>query len=432
MYIIYGYGRTGKAVVNFCLQNNIKFLIYDDNSTLLQDDKITGKVIDFPPQNAENIDAIIFSPGISTKYNPSNQFVDFAKKYHIPMISDIELFMRFFPKKKYVAITGTNGKSTTVTLVYEIFRYAGYSVALSGNIGVSPFENAIDCDVCILEVSSFQLEITNGIEFDISAVLNITPDHLDRYSTLENYKKEKMRICELSKQSIVNIHIENSYQNVINFSISHENTGFYVKGDIILYQNKEICLFPQTLLLGEHNRENILCAFAVSYLFGVNLEKISGAISVFKGIEHRLELVLEKHGILFYNDSKATNLDSTYNALRAINGDIFLIAGGKLVEDITGIFEKEEFRNVKMIALIGSSAGMIAKELNHYNNQCENKKIKFFLCGTLEKAVYLLYEESKKYGKATVLLSPFCKSFDQFKNFEERGKEFKGYVNALV
>jgi UDP-N-acetylmuramoylalanine--D-glutamate ligase len=431
MYIILGYGKTGQAVAKFFLKNNIQFLINDSNTNILHANNLEGRILESPPHNSVGIKAIICSPGISTQYLPTNDFIIFAKNNNIPIISDIQLFYEFFPSKKYIAITGTNGKSTTTTLTYEILKNAGLNVALCGNIGTSPFENAINCDICVLEISSFQLEITHNITFDFSAIINITPDHLDRYPTIQEYSKEKLRIIELSKKCITNQNIHHNFQNTLSFSVTEENTGYFFKNGNIFLNQKILCQFPTTQLLGLHNTENILCAFALCHLFGIEINQICDGISKFKGIQHRLELIHTTKDIKYYNDSKATNLDSTYNALRALSGNIFLIAGGKLVEDITGIFEKKEFQNVKMIALIGSCAGKISKELQEYNNK-NTKKIKYFLCGSLEKAVELLTQEAQKVENSSILLSPFCKSFDQFKNFEERGEKFKKYVEALV
>jgi UDP-N-acetylmuramoylalanine--D-glutamate ligase len=431
MYIILGYGKTGQAVAKFFSNNNIQFLIHDSNTNILHEHNLDGRILESPPHNATGIKAIICSPGISTQYSPTNDFITFAQNNNIPIISDIQLFYEFFPNKKYIAITGTNGKSTTTTLTYEILKNAGLNAALCGNIGTSPFANAIHCDICVIEISSFQLEITHNITFDLSAIINITPDHLDRYPTIQEYSKEKLRIIELSKKCIVNQNIHHNFTNTLSFSITDENNGYFFKNGNILLNQQILCQFPTTPLLGSHNTENILCAFALCHLFGIEINQICNGISQFKGIQHRLELIHTKKGIKYYNDSKATNLDSTYNALRALPGNIFLIAGGKLVEDVTGIFAKKEFQNVKIIALIGSSAGKISKELQEHNSK-NTKKIKYFLCGNLEKAVELLTQEAKKLENSNILLSPFCKSFDQFKNFEERGEKFKKHVESLV
>ncbi|MDA0617376.1 MAG: UDP-N-acetylmuramoyl-L-alanine--D-glutamate ligase [Proteobacteria bacterium] len=426
MYIVFGYGKTGKAVANFFVKEGIGFCIY--NETAIDDIAVQKFIITQLPADISSIKAIITSPGISTKYNVESKFIQDAKQSGVPIVSDIQLFMKLFPQKKYIAITGTNGKSTITTLTYEICKNAGLRVALSGNIGVSPFENATDCDVCVLEISSFQLEITHGVQFDVSLVSNITADHLDRYSTLESYAYEKLRIAELSKQCIINETVTHNYKNIVPFSTEKTVDGYYFQNGSIYFKGVKLCVIPKTP--NPQNPENIISAFALTHLFGVDVNKITEAISQFNGIEHRLEFVCEKNGVKYYNDSKATNLDSTYNALQILNGDILLIAGGKLVDDISGVFAKKEFQTVKMMALIGSSAGKIKKELQEHNEK-NSYNIKHSLCGNLENAVKLLTQEAKKYKNPIILLSPFCKSFDQFSNFEQRGKKFKEILSLL-
>ncbi len=359
-----------------------------------------------------------------------------AAEKEIPVWSEIEFFAQALKalrdeqnySAKVIAITGTNGKSTITTMTYEICKNAGLNASLSGNIGVSPFENAIDCDVCVLEISSFQLEITHGVKFDISLISNITPDHLDRYQTFENYAQEKLRIAELSKICIINEAVHHNCINAVPFSTIKSVDGYYFYDGYIYFKSEKLCKIPNTT--NPQNPENIISVFALTHLFGVNTNNITNAISRFVGVEHRLEFVCEKNGVKYYNDSKATNLDSTYNALQILKGDILLIAGGKLVDDISGVFSKKEFQAVKMIALIGSSAGKIKKELQEHNkkNSC---KIKHSIAGNLESAVKILTEEAKKYKTPIILLSPFCKSFDQFSNFEERGKKFKEILSLL-
>lgn len=422
MYIILGYGRVGKAVAKFLINNDIDFAIAD--SAPISDSLVEKHIIKEFPTDIANIKAIVASPGISSKYNIQNPFIQAAKQANIPIVSDIQLFMEMFPQKKYIAITGTNGKSTITTLTYEICKHAGIKASLSGNIGFSPFENAIDCDVCVLEVSSFQLEITNNVHFDLSLISNITPDHLDRYTLLENYTKEKLRITELSKKCIINETVHHNYKNTIPFSVSNMIDGYYFHDKCVYFGREKLSPIPTTP--NPQNPENIISALALTHCFGINIEKIVEAIQSFGGIEHRLEFVREIKGVRFYNDSKATNLDSTYNALRILKGDILLIAGGKLTDDIDGVFSKEEFRSIKMIALIGSSAGKIKKEL-----QSCNSKIKHSLCGNLQTATKVLFGEAKKYNNPIIVLSPFCKSFDQFGNFEERGQRFKEVVSSL-
>lgn len=430
MYIVLGLGRTGLAVANYFAANGIDFVFNEPNTSAVPLG-IKHLAVDSPARiESKKIKAVIASPGISTVYSPANPFILYAREKCIPVISDIHLFHDFFPDKKYIAITGTNGKSTTATLVHKILQSVGKNAALCGNIGQSPFANAVDADICVMEISSFQLEITL-IQFDISSVINITPDHLDRYTTFENYAKEKLRIVELSKSCIVNQNINITGSNVIYFSNDAPCTGYSIINGEICYKGEPLCQFPKTKLLGEHNRENIMAAFAVCHQLGVEIPAILKAIENFDAIEHRIEFVREANNVKFYNDSKATNIDSTLNALRAIKAPVFLIAGGKLVEDISDIFANDAFGNVKMVAAVGSSAEIITKELQKHNNMHPNKQIKYCIAGDIKKALSELYFHAQKKEGTVILLSPFCKSFDQFKSFEERGQLFKKYVYDL-
>lgn len=419
MYVILGFGKTGQGVARFLESQNLPFKIYDENP------QANSNYIFYTQLPSQSITAIIASPGFSTKYNPIHPITQIAKSQNIPIISDFDLFFQHFPNKKYIGITGTNGKSTTATLVYEIFKKAGIKTGIGGNIGISPFESKkmLEADACILEISSFQLEITHSLHLAISTITNITPDHLNRYKTMENYAHAKLKIASISQKCLINSNISNNLQNSIEVSTQKENEGYYIKNGTVHFQKTELFPLPQPKT--PQNFENILNAIAICHQFGIKNESITSAIQEFKGIEHRVEFCKTISEIEFYNDSKATNLESTLNALQILNRkNIFLIIGGILADSIENIFTKQEFASVKMIAIIGQDAGKIKKEIQKTN-------IKHFLCGSLEKAVPLLFQEAKKTLNSAILLSPLCKSFDQFTNFEERGKTFKKIVEKI-
>ena len=439
MNIILGYGRTGRALARFFQTNGKDFLIFDENPQSSVFTDFPKNIIHEVPKSSLEIELFIVSPGISTKHsrpqNVTNQFVKFAQENKIPMVSDIELFIKLFPKKKYLGITGTNGKSTTTTLLNHILKECGLNSALCGNIGVSPFENATNAEVCAVEISNAQIELTHDVEFDISAITNLSPDHLDRYKSVEIYYKTKLEISSISKTLIVNQSILErftvNHKNIIPFSVEKQCDGYYIYNNAIFFKELEICQLPEIHLIGKHNLENILCAFVVSHQFGCNVEQSINAIGTFQGIVHRLQYIATKNGVKFFNDSKATNLDSTFNALRSFNSPVFLIAGGKLVEDISGIFAKDEFANVKTIGIVGACSAVLAKEIQKHNEENPSKAIKYILCGDIKKAAEMLYVEAQKFPNSSVLLSPFCKSFDQFKDFEHRGDYFCSAVENL-
>lgn len=429
--IIFGFGITGKAVMEFLQNKNENFAICgDDESTIPKEYFVDFKLINF-----STINRIIVSPSVP----PYHNFIKEAKKNGVKIISDLELFKEnTTPNCKIIGITGSNGKSTTASLVYHILKMSGYNAFLGGNIGISPLvPEGLTSDIAILEVSSFQLEYTN-FAFDASIILNIEPDHLTFHGTFEEYKNTKVKILKDAKFSLTSFDNENtqnldkatnlSTTQILSTGYSYFNLGFYKNGKLI-FSTPSFNNLP-----GMHNVQNIGFAIALCFdFFGVNQDSIINAIANFVPLQHRIEFVKNILGVEFYNDSKATNSASTITALKTFqNKNIFLIAGGRPKEiGIEALFSEDYFKCVKQVILIGEAAADFAKKIIEYNKQNPLRSIKYVIAGNLEKATLLAFTSAKKIKNSVVLLSPLCASFDQFKNFEERGAIFKMLVSQL-
>lgn len=391
-----------------------------------------------PDSVLEKVDLVVVSPGVPL----TKRYILFAHKRGIEVIGELELAYRFCGSKNIVAITGTNGKTTTTTLVGRILQEAYDDVVVCGNIGV-PFidciENASADTIFVIEVSSFQLETIKYFKPKVACILNITPDHLNRHVNMENYIKAKMRIFEnVDEEGFTVLNMDNSITRdlvgdakgtVIAFSKNklEEKNSVFVDGDYIYYNfcgkaekvmNKNDIFIP-----GKHNLENALAAIACVLPFAIEPNVLEKVLKEFKGVEHRIEFVREINGIKFYNDSKGTNTDASSKALNAFNSPIILIAGGYDKGESFERFAKLISQKVKKVFLLGQTKEKIAKDL---------KKIGYFnfeFVEDLKEAVLKSYKDAKEGD--IILLSPACASWDMFENYEQRGRLFKQYVNEL-
>ena len=379
-------------------------------------------------------DLIVVSPGVPLD-TPEIQQV---KSFGLPVIGELELAARFL-KGKTLAITGSNGKTTTTSLVGEILKEAGIPTLVGGNIGtpvVSLIDESKDETWSVLEVSSFQLESTEQFHPEIAVILNITPDHLDRHGTFENYALAKERIfaAQTSKDYVV-LNAENvraaaaasrSNAPVYWFSLEREvPQGAWVQAGFVVFRHSKAGPTDRVIplsgipLKGEHNVENVLAAVCASRLAGASIEAIRHAIEKFKAVEHRLEYVATLNGVEFYNDSKATNVDATAKAIAAFSNGIHLILGGKdKNSDYTQLSQLLRER-VRAVYTIGSAAAKIESHLRGV--------ISIHSCETLDRAVNAA--ASAAHPGEVVLLAPACSSFDQFESYEHRGRVFKELVN---
>lgn len=387
----------------------------------------------------EGTDLIILSPAVPKKI----PVVQAALKKNISVISEVELAFNL-AKSPIFAVTGTNGKTTTVTLLGLLLETAYKKVGVGGNIGVALSEVALEVGeggAIAAEISSYQMEVTKNFRPHVSAILNITPDHLKRHGTMEIYQamKEKIFAQETEKDFLVLNYDDELVREIKNrarckvfyFSRKVElDEGAFIKNNslVIKFGGKifELCTIDELGIKGGHNVENALAASMISFLAGAEPKKISEVLKKFQGVEHRIEFVREIDGVKYFNDSKATNTDSAIKALETFDGNIILIAGGDdKLTDLTD-FLKLVNERVNNLILVGAAAERFKKSA--IENNFDEKKI--FEAGySMEKAVEL----AKKISHAgqIVLLSPACASFDMYDNFEERGKDFKRIVNQI-
>lgn len=379
-------------------------------------------------------DLIVVSPGV-----PANlPVLDAARKRGIPVWSEIELAWRFL-RGKLVAITGSNGKTTTTSLVAHILKTAGIPTFVGGNIGtplLAVVESSTDTSVTVAEISSFQLETIEAFRPEIGVLLNLTPDHLDRHSSMEAYALAKMRMFEnqldrdvalLNADDVEITRRMPSRSHIFWFSRQKRVAeGAFLRDGQIIFRidGSEIPLArrDEIPLRGEHNVENVLAACAASYLAGAAPAAIAAGVKSFKGVEHRLEFVAEIGGVSFYNDSKATNVDAALKAIEAFPGPLLVILGGK-DKGSSYVPLREPLRQRARTAItIGAAAEKIASELGDV--------VPFHNAGTLDRAVEYAMATAK--AGDVVLLAPACSSFDQFENYEHRGREFKELVSNLA
>ncbi len=379
-------------------------------------------------------DLIVVSPGVPLDTPELAQ----VKSFGLPVIGELELAARFL-KGRLVAITGSNGKTTTTALLGEVLEAAGFPTLVGGNIGVpvvALIDQSTEQSWSVLEVSSFQLETTEQFHPDIAVILNITPDHLDRHGTFENYARAKERIfAAQTEHDCVVLNADNvraaaaaarATAKVYWFSLEHPvSRGAWVADGYVMYRPDRDAAAEKILpltgipLKGEHNVENALAAVCAARLAGATADSIREAIEAFKAVEHRLEFVATLNGVEFYNDSKATNVDATAKAIAAFHSGIHLILGGKdKNSDYTQLSQLLHER-VRAVYTIGAAAAKIESQLRGV--------VMLHSCETLEKAVHAA--AAAAHPGEIVLLAPACSSFDQFESYEHRGRVFKELVN---
>ena len=443
--LVVGTGKSGVAAVNLLNHVGAQVTLLEGNASLSSEeimkrfpkeaefDLIIGEL---PEQKMNSIDFVILSPGVPTDL----PFVVKLQENNIPVWGEIELAY-LCGKGKLFAITGTNGKTTTTALTGEIMKTYFKSVFVVGNIGLPYTEYAAemkDESVTVAEVSSFQLETIHKFCPQVSAILNITPDHLNRHHTMECYIRTKEAIttnqtndevCVLNyEDEVLRAFGESAPVHVVWFSSARKLAeGFYLDGEEIFYAhdgNTEMVINVNDLnLLGRHNYENVMAATAMSVNFGVPMEKIVEVLKRFQAVEHRIEYVTEKRGVRFYNDSKGTNPDAAIQGIRAMNRPTLLIGGGYDKQSTYDEWIDAFDGKVKKLVLIGQTAEKI-EVCAHKHGFMDTVR-----CETFEEAIRYCYDHAVS-GDA-VLLSPACASWGMFPNYEERGRIFKEIVRGL-
>lgn len=442
--LVFGSGISGIGAGKLLEQVGASVVLYDGKETLdkevlkaqLGDDTKAEIILgELSEEVMETLDLVVMSPGVPTDLPVVLKMRDMG----IPIWGEVELAYTY-GKGDVLAITGTNGKTTTTALLGEIMKNYKESVFVVGNIG-NPYTAAAlemrEDSVAVAEMSSFQLEAIHEFRPKVSAILNITPDHLNRHHTMEAYIKAKEDIaknqtkedtCVLNYEDEVTRKIgENVKANVLYFSSQRKlDRGIYLDdGNIILRQDEEIlvCNVNELKLLGTHNYENVMAAVAMAAAYGTPMEVIRRTIKEFAGVEHRIEFVREKDGVAYYNDSKGTNPDAAIKGIQAMNRPTVLIGGGYDKDS-----EYEEWiqafdGKVKLLVLVGATKEKIAEAAERVGF------VSYVMADSFEEAVEKCIEAAEP-GDA-VLLSPACASWGMFKNYEERGDKFKELVNCL-
>ena len=427
---ILGAGKSGKACAKLALKMGYK-VILSDLSNDIDFKESHNLILDLGGHSNQILDSdlIVASPGV-----PSHtHIIKKAIKTDIPIISEIE-FASQFTDSDVLAITGSNGKSTTVTMIHQILCGANYNSFLGGNIGTPFSENVLSeirnnnfkKSVHILELSSFQLERVYDFRSKISCILNISEDHLDRYNNMNEYIDAKLNIINVSDKTVYNSDdlilskkIDNMKKN--NLLIQHKSL-YEVRNNSIYNKEtkKSVLSLKQTNLIGEHNLFNILIAFTISRLYGISEKIVIKKIIDFKPLPHRLEFVRSIKGVSYYNDSKSTNIHSTITALNSFKNNVILILGG--VNKGVDFFELfSSLESVNKIFCYGYSGKSILKKLkDHIDVEYIEK---------FEDCINQIINQAK--CNENILLSPACTSFDQFSNYEERGNLFKRMVMKI-
>lgn len=445
--LIAGTGISGLNAGKLLLEKGAEIIFYDDNAALDvqkvlsyfgESDPVWVILGSMSEKILKDVDLMVISPGVPADSDIAN----IVRDADIPIWSEIELAYQA-GAGHLAAITGTNGKTTTTSLVGEIFAEYTNNHFTVGNIGIPYTEVAADMDedsYVVAEVSSFQLETIVDFKPHVSAVLNITPDHLNRHYTMENYASVKLDVCRNQTEDdylVLNYDDEITRAmakdkrvkaKVVFFSrMESLNEGICLKDDRIVLREKgsEITVIDtkDLILLGGHNIENYMAGIGVAYYMGIPMDHIVSVLKKFKGVAHRIEFVKEVNGVTYYNDSKGTNPDAAIKGIQAMNRKTVLIGGGYDKGVAFDEWIKAFDGKVKKLILIGQTAQMIADTAAKYHFS----EIEF--CEDLKQAVTRCYELAEP-GEA-VLLSPACASWGMFDNYEQRGDLFKEYVNGL-
>jgi len=441
--LIIGAARSGIAAARFLVERGAVVALSDKKpldqwtpeAQALKDSGVGLLPGEPPGWLLDQIELVVVSPGVPANIIP----IRYAERAGAEVIGEIELAARYL-KGRIVAITGSNGKTTTTSLIGELLREAGLpGVQVGGNIGkalISMVEDSRDDGWTVVELSSFQLETIRTFRPSIAIVLNVTPNHMDRYETFNDYAAAKHRI--FMNQTEDNVAVLNADDptvaswasglraRVMWFSVRKElgDQGVWLRGNELMFGDQILLNVDELKLRGMHNVENVAAAFAAGLAAGASVDSMAGTAKQFNPVEHRLEFVAEIEGVRFYNDSKATSVDATLKALEAFandSGKVVLILGGRgkkaPYEPLASLVKAK----VRKFVLIGEDAETIAKELGDFGS--------FEFASDMNNAVTRSFKSAEKGD--VVLLAPACASFDMFESFEHRGKVFKSAVGDL-
>lgn len=439
IYGVVGLGKSGRATVASLIASGAQVMAWDDGEA-----GRNAAAKEFPDMQIAPVDdwnfgsiaAVVMSPGIFL----THPAVVKAHRHHVEVIGDIELLYRAQPQAKYVCITGTNGKSTTTTLIAHVLKACGKRVEVGGNLGTPALALAPldENGIYVLELSSYQLDLVRTTKFNTALLLNISPDHLDHHGSMEHYVAAKMHIFDrMDEEDIAIIGVDDATSEAIARTMLQTRDqliipiaasltveqGVYASDGVIYNTLVDDALSGDIRsvksLQGEHNGQNAAAAYAACMVQGCGHDEIIAAMQSYPGLAHRMEWLGEINGVQFVNDSKATNADAAEKALKTYD-DIYWIIGGVAKEGGIEPLAKY-FPKIRHAYLIGEAAGDFSRTLEG--------QVAYTQCGTLEKAFAAAVKDAAKVG--AVVLSPACASFDQFPNFEVRGAAFVKLFEAL-
>lgn len=443
--LVVGTKRSGLAAIKLLLARGASVRAMDEQIPTLEEQARFDELgVPVAAQSAEHIrvedrdpELIVLSPGVPVDM----PLFSAARERGVPVIGEVEL-AAFFLEGPVIGITGSNGKTTTTALTGHLLKESGVACQVGGNIGqavASLVETSADDQWNVLELSSFQLETIASFRARIGVCLNVTPDHLDRHGTLENYARAKSRLFETQvagdfavlnyDDQICRSYAAETRAEVFWFSASQPvPQGVSLEGEELLYCGEAFMRLSQVRLRGLHNVENVMAAALTSILAGADMDALGPAVETFPGVEHRIEFVRALHGVEYYNDSKATNVDATLKAVAAFPGNLWLILGGKDKGSDYAPLREPIGQRVKQVLLIGAKPPYGSAAAPHIEAALTGV-VPLIRAGTLEKAVS--YARAHAEPGDVVLLAPACASFDQFQNYEERGNRFKQIVQEL-
>jgi UDP-N-acetylmuramoylalanine--D-glutamate ligase len=438
--VIIGTKRSGLAAARLLLRNGARVRAVTDKQLTPEEQAVFDELgVRVEAQSAESLfgrdpgkgpDLIVASPAVPGDL----PLLSDAKRRGIPVLGEVEL-ASYFLKGPVIGITGTNGKTTTTALTGHILQECGIASQVGGNIGkavTAMVEASTESQWNVLELSSFQLETISRFRAQIAACLNLTPDHLDRHHSFEAYTAAKARLFETQQEDDMAVlnhedamcrsFAAQTRGEVFWFSSTQRvASGAWLERGKLMLNGKLLMPRSNIRLRGLHNVENVLAAALIAHLAGAQPERIGAAVESFPGVEHRIEFVRKLDGVEYYNDSKATNVDSTQKAIDAFEGGLWIILGGKDKDSDYRPLGEALGRKAKAALLIGAAAPIIASHLG--------TSLQIVNSGTLAGAVE--YARNHAVAGDTVLLAPACASFDQFENFEHRGRVFKQLVSEL-
>ena len=414
-YVVLGLARTGVSVVDYLWDSSASLVAWDDDEEARA--RVEGKARIADPMDIDlaEFEAVIVSPGVPLNSHP---LADKARAAKVPLIGDIELFAQArpeLPPHRVVGITGTNGKSTTTALIHHICRTAGVSSSMGGNIGnpILAERELSEAGVYVLELSSFQIDLTQSLDCEVAILLNVSPDHLERYESYDDYAMAKARLFTMQSPSHVAI-----------ISLGDEQSRKIAKGA----RGKTITFAPGSCmnqadwptLQGPHNAQNAIAAMTAARELGIDQDAIDEGLRSFPGLAHRMERIGDRNGVIFINDSKATNPASAAPALGSYPAIHWIVGGRSKTRDLD--LCAPHFGNVVAVYTIGEAGDMFAQLLA--------PKLPVSRCGTLREAVRIAAQNARP-GEV-VLLSPACASFDQYRDFEARGDDFRAAFGGLT